>query len=119
MPLKRNVPPPVKSILDIDSKLTSVICNSVSRFLPVRSFTTYYKGLEVKFLQYIIKKLYLNLIKMFNINIVKFKYSCHGIVWIACWLTFIWFAWSKSLFQMQVNLLIGKLIQNYKLGFNS
>jgi len=50
MSLKRNVPPPVKGILDIDSKLTSVICNTVSRFLPVRSFTPYYKGLEVKYL---------------------------------------------------------------------
>ncbi|KAF0758246.1 phospholipid phosphatase 6 [Aphis craccivora] len=83
MPQKRNVPAPMKGILDIDSKLTSVVCNTVSRFLPVRSFTTYYKGLE---------------------------YSCHGIVWIACWMIFIWFAWSKSLFQMQVNFLIGLFI---------
>lgn len=45
--LKRNVPTPVKSILDIDAKLTSAICNTVSKFLPIRSFSTYYKGLEV------------------------------------------------------------------------
>lgn len=45
--LKRNVPTPVKSVLDIDAKLTSAICNIVSKFLPIRSFSTYYKGLEV------------------------------------------------------------------------
>lgn len=83
MPQKRNVPSSVKNILDVDSKLTSVICDTVSKFLPIRKFSTYYKGLE---------------------------YSCHGIIWIAFWMSYIWFAWSVSLFQMQVNFLIGLFI---------
>ncbi|XP_025414940.1 phospholipid phosphatase 6 [Sipha flava] len=80
---KRNVPSPIKSILDVDAKLTSVLCNTVSKFLPSNKFFTYYRGLE---------------------------YSCHGIVWIACWLAFIWFVWSRPLFQMQVNFLVGLFI---------
>jgi len=49
MSQKRNVPSSVKNILDVDSKLTSVICDTVSKFLPIRKFSTYYKGLEVKY----------------------------------------------------------------------
>lgn len=47
MSQKRNVPAPVKCVLDIDAILTSAICNTVSKFLPIRRFSTYYKGLEV------------------------------------------------------------------------
>ncbi|VVC30099.1 Phosphatidic acid phosphatase type 2/haloperoxidase [Cinara cedri] len=83
MSQKRSVPSPIKSILDIDVKLTSALCNIVSRFLPIRRFSTYYKGLE---------------------------YSCHGILWFAGWMAFIWCAWSQPLFQMQINFLIGLLI---------
>ncbi|XP_050435798.1 polyisoprenoid diphosphate/phosphate phosphohydrolase PLPP6 [Adelges cooleyi] len=83
MSAKRNVPPFLSSLLDFDSKLTSVLCNSVSKFLPSRKFNTYYKGLE---------------------------YSCHGIVWLAGWMTSIWVFWSQPMFQMQVNFLIGLLI---------
>lgn len=45
---KRKVLSPLKCILDIDSNLTSVTCNLVSKCLPIRSCTTYYKGLEVR-----------------------------------------------------------------------
>jgi len=83
MSQKRNVPSPIKRVLDADAVLTSAICNTVNKLLPIRSFTTYYKGLE---------------------------YSCHGITWLASWATFIWVAWSKDMFQMQVNFLIGIFI---------
>lgn len=62
--IKRNVPTPVKSVLDVDVKLTSAICNTVSKFLPIRSFSTYYKGLEVS-INYLI----------YSINK---KYKCHS-----------------------------------------
>lgn len=48
MSQKRSVPTPIKGILDIDVKLTSAVCNTVSRFLPIRRSSSYYKGLEVK-----------------------------------------------------------------------
>lgn len=49
MPPKRIAPSPLKCILDIDTKLTSIICNLVSKYLPIGNYTTYYKGLEVKY----------------------------------------------------------------------
>ncbi|XP_041973634.1 phospholipid phosphatase 6 isoform X2 [Aricia agestis] len=36
--------------------------------------------------------------------------SCHGIVWLAGWLTFIWLFNSKDLYQLQVNMLIALLL---------
>jgi len=68
MPQKRNVPAPMKGILDIDAKLTSAVCNTVTRFLPVRSFTTYYKGLEVKCLNNL-KNIFQLLIFMSMLNL--------------------------------------------------
>ncbi|XP_028037686.1 phospholipid phosphatase 6 isoform X2 [Bombyx mandarina] len=36
--------------------------------------------------------------------------SCHGIVWLAGWLTFIWLFNSKDLYQLQVNMLIALIL---------
>ncbi|XP_014102614.1 polyisoprenoid diphosphate/phosphate phosphohydrolase PLPP6 [Bactrocera oleae] len=36
--------------------------------------------------------------------------SCNGIAWLAGWLAFIWIADSKSLYQMQLNLLFGLIL---------
>lgn len=52
MPHKRSVPSSFRCILDIDTKLTSIICNLVSKCLPTRNYTNYYKGLEVKYTIY-------------------------------------------------------------------
>lgn len=42
-------------------------------------------------------------------NVLKFCFqiSCHGIVWLASWLSFIWLFNVKDLYQIQVNMLIG------------
>lgn len=48
MSSKREVPSLVRGVLDYDAKLTSAICNMVSKILPTRKFNTYYKGLEVR-----------------------------------------------------------------------
>lgn len=47
MSQKRSVPSPVKGVLDFDARLTSAVCDAVSRLLPIRRFSAYYKGLEV------------------------------------------------------------------------
>ncbi|XP_049887893.1 polyisoprenoid diphosphate/phosphate phosphohydrolase PLPP6 isoform X2 [Pectinophora gossypiella] len=36
--------------------------------------------------------------------------SCHGIVWLASWLSFIWLFNNKNLYQLQVNMLIALLL---------
>lgn len=48
MSSKREIPSPVRGVLDYDAKLTSAICDTVSKILPTRKFNTYYKGLEVR-----------------------------------------------------------------------
>ncbi|XP_050537345.1 polyisoprenoid diphosphate/phosphate phosphohydrolase PLPP6 [Daktulosphaira vitifoliae] len=83
MSTKRNIPSILSHLLNLDSNLTSIFCNSFCKLLPPRKFNTYYKGLE---------------------------YSCHGILWLSSWLAFIWLIWTPSMFQMQVNFLFGLLI---------
>ncbi|XP_075981318.1 polyisoprenoid diphosphate/phosphate phosphohydrolase PLPP6 isoform X2 [Anticarsia gemmatalis] len=39
-----------------------------------------------------------------------FEVSCHGIVWLAGWLTFIWLFSYKELYQLQVNMLIALIL---------
>ncbi|XP_072935628.1 polyisoprenoid diphosphate/phosphate phosphohydrolase PLPP6 isoform X2 [Epargyreus clarus] len=44
-------------------------------------------------------------------NHAKFlEVSCHGIVWLAGWLSFIWFFNNKDLYQIQVNMLIALIL---------
>ncbi|XP_013198124.2 polyisoprenoid diphosphate/phosphate phosphohydrolase PLPP6 isoform X2 [Amyelois transitella] len=39
-----------------------------------------------------------------------FEVSCHGIVWLAGWLSFIWLFDNKDLYQLQVNMLIALIL---------
>uniref|UniRef100_A0A8D9B9Q0 Inactive phospholipid phosphatase 7 n=1 Tax=Cacopsylla melanoneura TaxID=428564 RepID=A0A8D9B9Q0_9HEMI len=80
---KRHVPGIIRGILKFDVYTTEKFCKLVDRFFPGRYYRKYYKMLE---------------------------YTCHGIPWISCWLIFIWLVWSPSLFQMQINFLIGLLL---------
>ncbi|XP_018324184.1 phospholipid phosphatase 6 [Agrilus planipennis] len=80
---KRNVPPIIRKILDIDVKLTEKFVLWANQFVPLRSLRTHYKILEI---------------------------SCHGIAWFACWIAFMWVYTSKSLVQMQINMLLGLII---------
>lgn len=50
-----------------------------------------------------------NLVPTSNILIFLFliQITCHGLLWIPCWIGFIWVINSKSLYQMQINLLLG------------
>ncbi|XP_051172096.1 polyisoprenoid diphosphate/phosphate phosphohydrolase PLPP6 [Leptopilina boulardi] len=77
---KREVPSTMRKVLAVDAYITDNFVKAVDKFLPFRSLKTHYQALEI---------------------------SCHGILWIASWLAFIWILNSKNLYQMQVNFLIG------------
>lgn len=78
---KRQVPAGLKALLQMDIALTNKFCSLCESFMPFRSLKVHYKVLEI---------------------------SCHGIVWLAGWLVFIWLANNSSLYQLQVNFYFGK-----------
>ncbi|XP_025263347.1 phospholipid phosphatase 6 [Camponotus floridanus] len=80
---KRQIPTLLRKVLAVDAYLTDEFVKLIERFLPLRQLKVHYKLLEI---------------------------SCHGIVWLASSLVLIWILNSKSLYQMQVNLLIGLLL---------
>lgn len=80
---KRNVPPAIRKLLEYDVKLTKSFVAFLLNLTPMRSFRTHCIFLE---------------------------YSCHGVVWLAGWLAFCWIADNKDLYQMQVNMIVGLII---------
>ncbi|XP_046996989.1 phospholipid phosphatase 6 [Schistocerca americana] len=80
---KREIPPALQKLLALDVHLTNQFCIWANHFLPLKSLRIHYKFLEV---------------------------SCHGVPWIAAWLAFIWLWDHPSLYQMQMNFLIGLLL---------
>lgn len=80
---KRQIPTLLRKVLAVDAYLTDEFVKLIERFLPLRQLKVHYKLLEI---------------------------SCHGVVWLASSLVLIWILNSKSLYQMQVNLLIGLLL---------
>ncbi|XP_022821599.1 phospholipid phosphatase 6 isoform X2 [Spodoptera litura] len=80
---KRNVPPMLKKILQNDVQLTKKLVESATRVTWTRSLRNHSKLFEV---------------------------SCHGIVWLAAWLTFIWLFNKPDLYQLQVNMLIALIL---------
>ncbi|XP_044270372.1 phospholipid phosphatase 6 [Tribolium madens] len=80
---KRQVPPAMKKILNLDAEITKRFVLWANQFLPLRSLRIHYKALEI---------------------------TCHGIPWFAFWIAFTWLFNNPSLIQLQVNMLIGLLI---------
>lgn len=80
---KREVPGMIRTILKLDVKLTNNFCLYANNFLPLRSLRVHYKILEV---------------------------SCHGIPWFCGLLAFIWLWDNPDLYQMQINLIWGLLL---------
>ncbi|XP_050665610.1 polyisoprenoid diphosphate/phosphate phosphohydrolase PLPP6 [Leptidea sinapis] len=76
---KRKVPDVLQKILRNDIKLTKKFVENSQRITALRSLANHAKFLEV---------------------------SCHGIVWLAGWLTFIWLFNNSEMYQIQVNMLI-------------
>lgn len=79
---KRNVPPGLRQLLELDVLLTDQFCKIVEHVAP-RHWQSYYKYLEI---------------------------SCHGIPWIGGWLALIWLWGSPTKYQMQINFFIGLLL---------
>ncbi|KAH0952068.1 hypothetical protein HN011_008248 [Eciton burchellii] len=80
---KRQVPTLLKKALAVDAYLTNEFVKLIEKFLPLRQLKVHYRLLEI---------------------------SCHGIPWLVTCLVLIWAFNIKSMFQMQINLLIGLLL---------
>ncbi|XP_060650795.1 polyisoprenoid diphosphate/phosphate phosphohydrolase PLPP6 [Drosophila sulfurigaster albostrigata] len=80
---ERQVSPALKKILEQDVKLTDRFVAYLLQFSSFKSLKIHCKMLEV---------------------------SCDGIAWLATWVAFIWLLNSSDLHQMQVNMLIGLLL---------
>ncbi|KAL4707635.1 hypothetical protein ACJJTC_006985 [Scirpophaga incertulas] len=80
---KRHVPKMLQHILSYDVQITKRFVDIMMKITAMRSLRNHAKVLEV---------------------------SCHGIVWLASWLTFIWLFNNKDLYQLQVNMLIALIL---------
>ncbi|XP_045505224.1 phospholipid phosphatase 6 isoform X1 [Colias croceus] len=80
---KRKVPEMLQKILRYDIQITKKFVENAQRVTALRSLANHSKFLEL---------------------------SCHGIVWLAGWLTFIWLFNNSELYQLQVNMLIGLIL---------
>lgn len=86
---KRQIPILLRKILAVDAYLTDEFVKLAEKFLPLKQLKVHYKLLEI---------------------------SCHGIPWLATSLVLIWVLNSTSLYQMQVNFLIGLLLDIILVG---
>jgi len=77
---KRNVPQPIQKILEWDVKATKNFVSFMLNFKPVEQFRKQCKFLE---------------------------WTCHGVVWLACWAAFCYMIDNKDLYQMQINMFFG------------
>ncbi|XP_053600906.1 polyisoprenoid diphosphate/phosphate phosphohydrolase PLPP6 isoform X2 [Plodia interpunctella] len=73
----------LKQILQYDVQITKKFVENAMKITALRSIRTHAKLFEV---------------------------SCHGIVWLAGWLSFIWLFNNKDLYQLQVNTLIALIL---------
>jgi len=80
---KRQISTPLRKALAVDAYLTDQFVKLVEKVLPLRQLQVHYKLLEI---------------------------SCHGVPWLVTSLILIWVLNSKTLYQMQINLLIGLLL---------
>ncbi|KYN45395.1 Presqualene diphosphate phosphatase [Trachymyrmex septentrionalis] len=80
---KREISTTLRKALAVDAYLTDEFVKLVEKILPLRQLKVHNKLLEI---------------------------SCHGIPWLAVSLISIWVFNAKSLYQMQMNLLIGLLL---------
>lgn len=80
---KRKVPNMLRKVLQYDVQITKKFVELALRTTALKSLRTHAKLFEV---------------------------SCHGIVWLAGWLSFIWLFNNKDLYQLQVNMLIALIL---------
>ncbi|KAL3285037.1 hypothetical protein HHI36_019164 [Cryptolaemus montrouzieri] len=77
------VPPMLKNLLELDKKVTKIFVEQANKYVSLRSLRVQYKALEI---------------------------SCHGIPWFAFWIAFTWLFDNPTLIEMQVNMLLGLLL---------
>ena len=87
--VKREIPPMLRTVLAFDIQFTEHFVKWVENFMPMRQLKLHYTALEI---------------------------TCHGILWFSALLASIWVFNSKSLYQMQVNLLIALLLDIIIIG---
>uniref|UniRef100_A0A1L8DYI4 Putative presqualene diphosphate phosphatase n=1 Tax=Nyssomyia neivai TaxID=330878 RepID=A0A1L8DYI4_9DIPT len=80
---KRKLPPALEKILALDVKLTKQFVSFMLNFVPMRSLRNHCRLLEV---------------------------SCHGIFILVLWFILTWLIDNPDLYEMQINLLIGLII---------
>ncbi|XP_032677295.1 phospholipid phosphatase 6-like [Odontomachus brunneus] len=80
---KRKVPSMLKNILMGDIYATNVFVKQLEHFFPFSQMKTHYRTLEI---------------------------SCHGILWLVGTFMFIWVLADKKYYQLQVNLLLGLVL---------
>ncbi|GAB0097025.1 presqualene diphosphate phosphatase [Sergentomyia squamirostris] len=80
---KRDLPPILRKILAADVALTKRFVSFMLNFVPMRSLKTHCRMLEI---------------------------SCHGILILVLWFILTWMIDNPDLYEMQINLLIGLLI---------
>lgn len=80
---KREVPSSLRTLLAVDAYLTNAFVNWAQQFLALRQLKTHHTVLKI---------------------------SCHSVVWLATILVLIWTFNISNLYQMQVNLSIGLLL---------
>ncbi|XP_014470707.1 PREDICTED: presqualene diphosphate phosphatase-like [Dinoponera quadriceps] len=80
---KREVPSLLRKILAIDAYLSDAFVKRVEHLLPLKQLKVHYTTLEI---------------------------SCHGLLWLPTTLMFIWLLANKNYYQLQVNLLIGLVL---------
>lgn len=80
---KRQLPVPVQKVLEWDVKATKDFVAFLLNFKPIEQFKKHCKFLE---------------------------WSCHGVVWLVCWLAFVYMIDSTDLYQTQVNMFIGLVL---------
>ncbi|KAL0111340.1 hypothetical protein PUN28_012910 [Cardiocondyla obscurior] len=80
---KRQVPTPLRKALAVDAYLTDKFVKLIEKILPLKQLKVHYKVLEI---------------------------SCHGIPWLIMSVVSIWIFNSKTLYQMQINLILGLIL---------
>ncbi|XP_031769836.2 polyisoprenoid diphosphate/phosphate phosphohydrolase PLPP6 isoform X2 [Galleria mellonella] len=94
---KRKVPNMLRKVLQYDVQITKKFVELALRTTALKSLRTHAKLFEVNNIYGILKQ-------------VHSWVSCHGIVWLAGWLSFIWLFNNKDLYQLQVNMLIALIL---------
>lgn len=76
----REIPPPIQKLLEWDVKATKQLVSFLLNFEPIEQFRRQCKFLE---------------------------WTCHGVIWLACWAAFCYMVDNKDLYQMQINMFVG------------